>query len=73
MAFHSFILHAVTSRTPAKAASGTFEITSPSNNIEAKRIKEWKMLTSLDNPKIKALMKLKKAKERIFREISKNR
>ena len=47
---HSFILHAVTMSTPARAARGMRDITSPSRNIDAMRVREWKTLTSLVCP-----------------------
>ena len=47
---HSFILHAVTIRTPASAARGIFDITGPRRNIEAISVTEWNTLTSLVFP-----------------------
>ena len=44
---HSFILHAVTISTPARAARGILDMTPPSRNIDAIIVIEWKTLTSL--------------------------
>ena len=50
IAGHSFILHAVTMRTPARAASGICDITGPRMSIEAMSVSEWNTLTSLVFP-----------------------
>ena len=47
IAFHSFILQAVTISTPERAANGSFAITPPKRNIEASSPKEWIIPVSL--------------------------
>ncbi len=44
MTFQSFILHAVTISTPARAARGILEITGARKNIAARSTIEWKTL-----------------------------